>query len=148
MCGQIVPKKNKKQKGKSTNDIRRRVPQTCRHRLHRHITKVEEPPLPHRRSTRISSARISPILRRKGSSQACSLMSLIPSSASAVVLMRRSFTFISSRWIPASFREMNRVNGIITSITATPLNVAHPSFPHRRISEPMIWNGPDQIVCR
>ena len=34
---------------------------------------------------------------RKAFSQDCNLMSFMPSSASEVVLMRRSFTFMSSR---------------------------------------------------
>ena len=100
------------------------------------------------RKTDSSSQRIPEIFCKKDFSQACNLINFTPSNASDVVFIRWSFTFISSRWIPANLREIYRVKGITTNMTTTPANEATPSFPQRRTREPTIWKGPDQIVWR
>ena len=51
------------------------------------------------RSTDSSSQRMPEMRWRKGFSYACSLISFMPSSASASTLMRESFTFIHSSWM-------------------------------------------------
>ena len=54
-------------------------------------------------------------------------MSFMPSSASEVVLMRRSFTLMSCDWLAAKRADMERAKGIMSRMITVPASVARPS---------------------
>ena len=114
--------------GGDGDEVGRGVPDGGGEHLPDDVPMVERGRSEYLRRILISSQRMPEMRWRKDFSHDCSLISFMPSSASVVVLMRWSFTFISSVWILAKCADITRANGIISRITTVPASVERPSY--------------------
>ena len=104
--GEIVSGEHVGGEGGDGHEVGRGVPHGGGQHLPEHVPTVEAAVRGYLRRMPISSQRMPEMRWRKAFSQDCSLMSFMPSSASEVVLMRRSFTFMSCDWMAAKRADM------------------------------------------